>query len=284
MNHKFIFLLLTLLIPLFAKSPIWKISKNDKTLYIGGTIHFLSKDDYPLPKAFDEAYSKSSKLVFEADLSKLNSPEFQQALLQKMIFTDGQNLTQVLNDETISKLGAFLKSRGIPLAGMLNLKPSMVSLTLTVTELQRLKLADAGVDQIYYKKAVEDKKDLGELETVEQQLQYLVTMGEGNEDEMIQYTIRDLEELPKILKSMKEAWRVGNDSELYSIGIKPFKKDFPGIYKSILIDRNKSWIPQIEEFLKDDSIELILVGALHLIGEDGVIEILKNNGYVVEKL
>lgn len=284
MKLKLICLILFLLMPLFAKSPIWKISKDGKILYIGGTIHFLAKEDYPLPKEFDEAYSKATKLVFETDLSKLNSPQFQQAMLQRMIFTDGRNLKQVLNEKTISQLDVYLKSRGIPLAGMLNFKPSMVSLTITVAELQRLKLADAGVDQVFFKKALEDKKSLEELETVEQQLEYLVNMGKGNEDEMIRYTIKDLEELPKILKSMKDAWRLGNDSELYNLGIKPFKKDFPEIYKSILVDRNKLWISQIENFLKDDTIEFLLVGALHLVGEDGVIEMLKNRGYVIEKL
>lgn len=267
-----------------AESSVWKITKDDKTLYIGGTIHYLSANDFPLPETFDKAYDKSSVLVFETDIQKAKSLEFQQMILKRMMYSDGKNLKQVLNENTLLRLEKHLACRGLPLAGMLTFKPSMVALTITVLEMQRLGLAEAGVDEFYSKKAINDKKELGKLETIEQQLDFLVNMGKGNEDEMLQYTIKDMEELPNMLQLMKNAWRSGNDKELYKLGIKPFKKDFPGVYKSLLVDRNIAWMPQIDAFLEDEAVEFILVGALHLIGEDGIIEMLKHKGYLVEML
>lgn len=267
-----------------GNSPVWKISKGDKVLYIGGTIHVLTKSDYPLPKTFDEAYSKSSTLVFETDIQKVKSPEFQQSLMMNMLLKNGKTLKDVLKAETYSKVEKYFTKLGMPMVGMASFKPSMIALTLTMLELQRLGLIGAGVDEFFSKKAIKDKKNLGKLETVEQQLNFLTSMGEGNEDEMIMHTLKEMEKMPTLLQSMKDAWRIGNVSELDKIGLSPFKKDFPDVYNQFIVKRNNAWMPLIENMIKDDDVEFILVGALHLVGEDGVIEKLEALGYVVEMM
>ena len=133
----------------FAKSPVWKISKDGYHLFLGGTIHLLNNSDYPLPGAFETAYNNSTILVLETDLEKFNAPEFQQTILQKAVYTGNKNITHFLEPETMHALDSYLTSRGIPKEHILKLKPGLLSLTLTVVELQRLGLVGTGVDEFF---------------------------------------------------------------------------------------------------------------------------------------
>ncbi len=267
-----------------AGSPVWKVSKGNKHLFIGGTIHVLSQADYPLPLSFEKAYSQSSQVVFETDIRKLKSPEFQKTLMQRVIYSDGRTLQQVLNAETYRALEEFFSSRGVPMANLVKFKPGMISITVTMMELQRLGLVGAGVDEFYNLRAINDQKEMGQLETAKEQLELIATMGDGRENELINYTLRDVKELPLLMKSLKELWRRGDMEKLEKLILEPFRQDFPKVYYNFLVHRNNGWMPQIEAMLETEDTEFVLVGTLHLVGEDGVIERLVSKGYEVEML
>lgn len=267
-----------------AGAPVWKVSKDGNQLYIGGTIHVLGKTDYPLPAAFDAAYRQAERVVFETDLQKIKSPEVQQKLAQTMFYTDGRSLQQALDKQTFAELERYLASRGIPAATVLSFKPGMLALTLTIIELRRLGLGGAGVDEFYNTKALADHKKLGQLESVEQQLSFIAAMGEGNENDVINHTLRDLKELPRIMQSLKDAWRSGDINRLQEVGLKSFKQDSQALYDKLIVQRNNAWIPQLEALLKTGEVELVLVGALHLAGDEGVLAQLARRGYTVQML
>jgi len=273
--------ILGLIKPVYADSPLWKVSKGDHYLYIGGTIHLLSYNDYPLPSAFEQVYKRSEMLVFETDISKTQDPVFQAKLQEAMRYSDGSKLKQHLKPETYKALEDYLKKLKIPIVTFEDYKPSLVSMILSQMELYRLGINGAGVDLFYNSKAVDDKKHIGKLETVEQQLSFLQKMGQGDPDEFIIYTLNEMKNLASMFKAMKLAWRKGDMTELGKIGIAPLKA-FPETYQMILVDRNKAWIPQIEAMLKTKEVEMILVGSLHLAGEDSVLNLLKARGYQVE--
>ena len=264
-----------------ADSPLWKITKDDNHLYIGGTIHLLGYDDYPLPPAFEEVYKNSKMLVLETDMSMAQDPIFQAKLEAAMKYSDGSKLEQHLKPETYKALEDYLKPLNIPIVTFEDFKPSMVSVTLSVMELHRLGVNGAGVDLFYNTKAIDDHKMLGKLETLEQQVEFMGKMGEGDPDEFILYTLREIKNMESTFNAMKTAWRKGDMDKLADIGIKPLK-EFPETYQMILVDRNQAWVPQIEAMLKTKEVEMILVGALHLAGEDSVLNKLKVLGYQVE--
>ncbi|QUM76853.1 TraB/GumN family protein [Moritella sp. 24] len=267
-----------------ATSSVWKISNGKTNLYLGGTVHVLTADDYPLPPEFDRAYKLANTLVLETDMAKLESPEFQQTMLSQLSYPVGQDLTQNLTPETYQRLAEYCQSRGIGMQMINNFKPSMVSLMLTMVELQRLKLTGVGVDNYYNSKAMTDGKPLGKLETVEQQLAFIADMGKGKEDELIRYSLEDIKVLLAFMQQMKVAWRDGNAQALVDLAITPLIEDFPDIYQSLLVTRNNNWLPQIEMMFKNKETELILVGALHLVGKDGLLQRLEAQGYKVTQL
>lgn len=266
----------------YAQSPVWKISKNGNHLFLGGTIHLLTQADYPLPSAFEEAYKDARILVLETDLQKYTAPEFQQKILKETMYSGGDDITEVLQPETIEALKAHLQSRGIPVEPMLKFKPGMLSITLSMIELQRLGLVGTGVDQFYSLRAINESKEMRYLETVDEQLEFLVNMGVGNENELIRYTLNDIEHLPKFLGSMKDAWRSGDNAHMQKVAMDPWIDRFPQMYQLLIVDRNTDWVPQIEAMLQTEEIELILFGSLHLVGEDGILAQLEARGYTIE--
>lgn len=268
----------------FAKSPVWKISKDGNHLFVGGTIHVLSKSDYPLPDAFDAAYMDSVVLVLEADIQKLQSPEVQKTIMHNATYKGKENITRYLQPDTVKALEDHLTSRGIAVEPMLKLKPGLLSITLTMVELQRLGLAGTGVDEFFNLKALNEKRNIKYLETASEQLRFIEEMGQGVENEFIKYSLNDLKKLPDLISSLKAAWKSGDNKQMQNIAIAPFRDLFPKIHNMLLVERNNNWIPKIEKMVKTEEVELVLFGALHLVGKDGILSQLKELGYTIENI
>lgn len=267
-----------------ADSPVWKVSKGNNHLYLGGTIHLLGKNDYPLPAAFDKAYQDSSRLVFEADIQKFQSPEYQKIFMQKITYPGDRSIKDVLSKKTLVALEKFMTDRDMAFEPMLRFKPGMLVMMLTVIEMKRLNIAGIGVDQFYINKGLKDARKFSFLEDIDEQLSFIVDMGKDNPDELIEYTLRDINQLAQQLAAIKNAWKAGDNDELKKVALTPWKTGFPELYNTMLVKRNNKWLPKIEEMLQTKEIEFVMFGALHMVGDDGVLKLLKDRGYTIQKL
>jgi uncharacterized protein len=265
----------------WAETSLWRISKGDSQLYVGGTVHLLGKSDYPLPDEYEQAFREADVLVLEADLDALSNPKAQAQLAQSLLYTDGTTLKSKIKPKTYKALERYCNTAGMSVKAMQTMKPAMVVLTLTMAELKRLGLADAGVDQFFHDKAKKSGKQVTGLESAEAQISTLENMGKGHENELILSTLKELKKTPEFMDKMKKAWRIGNLADLEEVGIKAMRTEFPELNKSLLISRNHAWLPKIKAMLTTPERELILVGALHLVGKEGVLAQLQKQGYVV---
>lgn len=279
----FITLLLFFSSQTFADTSMWKISNGGHELFIGGTIHLLGISDYPLPVEFEQAYQKADQVVFETDLKKMETPSFQQKMILRMSYSNGLTLESDLSPEVYSALKAYCKKHKLPFNVINQLKPMMVAITLLGFELERLDLAHAGVDSYFYTKASVDEIPVGELESVDQHLDFLAGMGKGQEDELILNTLKEMEQLEDDLTTMKSAWRSGDNDKLKELALVPLRQSYPRLYQDLLVKRNNNWIKQIKLMLATPETELILVGALHLVGEQGLLQQLGKSGFKVEQ-
>lgn len=277
-------ILLCLLWPLQAlcATSLWRVSKDGNEVFIGGTVHVLSQADYPLPPEFMVAYTNAQKLVLETDLNGMNDPKIQAQWRQRLLYSKGDTLKNHLKATTYKALADYMTGIHMPVDSVAHFKPTMVMLTLMMLELKRLGMGDSGVDMFFNRLALAEGKPVGQLESVEKQLTVLENMANGRENELILSTLRDMKQLPIVMNDVKKAWRSGDLAKQEELGINPMRKEFPALYDSILVERNKSWMPQIEAFLKTAETEFILVGALHLAGQDGLIAQLRQLGYRVE--
>ncbi len=268
----------------FGQSSVWKISKGDQQLYLGGTIHVLSKEDYPLPDEFTQAYQQSDSLVFEVNLTEASSPSAQQTMFKRFSYTNGKTLEQALRPATMKKLQDYATDTSMPLQSLLPFTPQLVSLIITMAELQRIGINVTGVDQYFELLANKDGKSLAYLETLDEQMNFIANMGKGREDELILHTIEEAKQIRNLMGELTKSWRSGDIAKLNEIGVAPMQKHFPKIYNDLLVRRNSNWLPQLEKMLSTETVEYVLVGTLHLVGKDGLLKLLEDKGYSVQQL
>ncbi len=277
-------LVLTLLpASLLAQSSVWKVSKGDQSLYLGGTCHLLRKSDYPLPAEFDLAYAASDTLVFEIDPAAAADPTFGMMLLGAATYTDGRSLKSVLSDDAYTALAEQGAESNLPVQVLNNMKPGMAVMMITIQELTKLGISEEGVDMHYAMQAKQDNKPILALETPEFQIDLLANMGEGYESELVLYSLKDLDKLEEFFDQLLLAWKDGNVTQLEKLFVDDMK-DYPQLYKDMLVDRNQNWIPKIEAYLQSPETEFILVGVGHAAGDDGLLALLKNKGYSVQQV
>lgn len=268
-----------------AASSVWQVSKGDSQLYIAGTVHLLPPAEFPLPDEFGRAYANADTLVFETDVRELETAQGMQLLMQQARYQDGRGLQQVLSPATYQQLSQFARAQGLDITPLDSFKPDFVLLTLMQLALQKAGMAGEGVDMYYLKQAASDSKPLLFLETVEQQLGMLLNISANNEDVFVQQNLEQLAELEQQLKQIIRAWRAGDTRQLSELAMAytdtPEGKHF---HQALLVQRNKNWLPQLQQMLATKEVELVLVGALHLAGEDNVLTLLQQQGYKVTQL
>lgn len=268
----------------YGESSVWKVRKGESVAYIGGTCHVLRASDYPLPIEFSKAYDASTTLVFETNLDELDSSETQQAILRQGTLEGGATLESVLSKEVYELLTQHCQKAGVPVFALNRLKPPLAVLSLLGLELQRLGVNQTGVDSHFHGRAKEDGKNIRWLENVQDQIDFIFSMGNGDEDNFVKLSLRDLEKTGDILSQLIDAWKSGDEKTLEEIMVEEMKEDYPELYSSLLVERNRNWLPAIESHLQTEETEFILVGVGHLVGEDGVIRLLTEKGYQVERV
>ncbi len=281
----FLFAVLLFLATHSTATSIWQVKALDgDILHIAGTVHVLPASELPLPILFEEIYALSDELIFESDLAFMETQQFQQLMMQSMIFQDGRTFEDVLTPETVALVKLHLQQRGIPVENVLSMKPSLLGTTITFIELQILGLTQPGVDKMFFDKAHQDNKDIAWLESPQEQLTMMMGMAEGQEDLFVSYSVTETATAKTLLDGMLAAWRSGNMKAMAEIGIADMPREFPRMYQLLLKDRNMRWVPQIEAMFEDNNTELVLVGGLHLAGEHSVLTMLEAKGYSVTQL
>lgn len=271
--------------PALADSPVWRIDKGGQHIYLGGTIHVLKMKDYPLPPAFQQAYDKSDILVLEADLRETKTPEYEDMVEKEFQYPEGTTLKTVLEPETLQAIENHLSRYQVQVTDeFYKFKPALVAMTLSMLGMHRQSIDVAGVDQYFEIRAHRDKKPLVPLESAIGQLRLLANEGEGREDELIMNTLEEIESSRYDLFPVKRAWREGDLSKLDEIMVTPMREENPETYNSLLVVRNNAWMPKIYAMFHTPQVELVLVGAAHLVGPDGLLEILAKRGYRIQQL
>ncbi|WP_010522354.1 TraB/GumN family protein [Aquimarina agarivorans] len=263
-----------------AQSHVWEVSKGNDKLFLGGTIHALRSTDFPLPEAYNQAFEKAETLVFETDMEVLKTPEFAQKMMAQAVYADRSTLKDHLKPETFAEFEKYCESSGIPLAMLQSFKPFMAVTMITGQKIMQLGFQPGGIDQFFYDKATSAKKPITYFETPDEQIAILLNSGAGNEDAMMLKFIEDLRDMETILNQLVEALKNGNAKHL-SDEIAKFETNYPKVYATLLKERNDKWLAKIPEYFNTKEVELVLVGAMHLYGEDGLLEALKNQGYQI---
>jgi uncharacterized protein YbaP (TraB family) len=263
---------------------VYKVSKGDDFVFVGGTIHVLTNDDFPLAPAYEKAFEQSDEIVFETDLAAFKDPNIMLKLAPVMFQPAGQTLTQQLSEETAKTFTQHLIDKNLPIIQFDAMTATGAMLSLTIMEFQAQGFVSEGVDAFYHAKADEAGKAISWLESVESQIALLDSFDNGDPDALISYTLEEIDMSAEVISKLHDAWKLGDLTALEDAGLTEMKRDFPEVYQDIMLDRNQKWLPQIEAMFGDNEKEYVLVGALHLAGEDGILAMLEQRGYNIERL
>jgi uncharacterized protein YbaP (TraB family) len=273
---------------------LWKVSDADNSLYLLGSFHLLKPTDYPLSNDVDVAFAEADKLVFELAPEEMGSPALGVQMGQAALRTDGTQLNSELPAETVAALDAWVSENTDHLARMqMNgqvlqmFEPWFVGLMVTIVELTKYGLDPAiGMDNHMAERAKTANKPTAGLETGAEQIAFLDGMDRVEQLQFLQEALKSGAEGQEAIEKMHSAWRNGDAATLWDGLAAEMREQFPKLYHRINVERNDAWVPKLVERLEQPGREdtLVVVGALHLLGEDGVVEKLRAKGYEVERI
>lgn len=267
-----------------SRHSLWKVEGTNNTVYLLGSIHLLKEDNYPLPAPIEAAFSNSLIAVFEADVSRMQQPESQLKLMTKARLPAGETLKSQLSSETYARFEEHLKKLELPEMVFAQLKPSLAAITLAMLELQKMGFDPAhGVDQHFYNRARQDGKTTEALESVDFQIDLLTNFTKEEGELLMKTTLKDIENTQKMYDEIVQAWKTGDVDAMEKL-INEALREAPAIARRLLTDRNHNWVPKIREMLKGGKPAIVIVGAGHLVGPEGVVALLRQQGLKVTQL
>lgn len=266
---------------------LWKVSDADNAVYLLGSFHLLKADDYPVSADIDRAFAEADKVVFEVPPEEMLDPAMAQKFLAAAGFADGRTLSQVLPGAMREKFNRILAQRGASIAQFDAYEPWFVSLSLMLGISQQMGFRpDQGLDQYLMQQARAGGKPTGGLESIDTQLQVLDSTPLDEQIVSLKEFLDKPTDMPGMLSDLHGAWRDGDVARLDKLTREEMWEKTPQTYRIVNVERNDAWVPQLQQMLdgQKSGDTLVVVGALHLLGSDGVIEKLRAKGYKVERV
>lgn len=264
--------------------PLWELERDGNRIHLLGSVHFLRASDYPLPDSIMAAFDAADIVVFEIDLSRLD-PLTTQATLQRIAVDQrGQDLEDHLGARNFRNAQALAADIDIDLSSLRPYEPWFAALQITQLRMGQLGFDGTwGIETQFTLKAAMEGKEISGLETLEDQFDALDSLPAAAQSEFLMQTLEDAAEIEDGLDRIISAWRAGDTATLEEELLAGLA-DQPELYERILIDRNRNWSRQIIEMTRSRKNHLVVVGALHLVGDDSVIRMLEKAGYEARQL
>ena len=266
------------------KLPIWTVHSDSAEVVLLGSVHMAYAEIYPLREEIEAAFAAADTLVVEVDISGANALEIQQLMLEKGVLPEGESLQQTISGQTWEDLQSYLRSRGLPVEMFARLRPGLVITTLSSMRLAELGLRpEMGIDQHFLDLAVGNKPVL-ELESAAQQIELLLDF--PDQDLLMAQTLVQLDDIDQYLRPIYDAWRAGDAAQLNRLLLTDERQrhpEFQPLYEKLFDQRNRAMTIKIEDFLAGSGRYFVVVGAGHLVGEEGIISLLERRGFSAQQ-
>jgi len=273
---------------------LWKVSGPENALYLLGSFHLLRPDDYPLSADVDVAFADAEALLLELSPAELSSPALAARMGAAALRSDGSRLDDALPAATRTALRLWTETNADRLAplglshqALQRFEPWFVALTVSLVQMTAMGLDPAlGMDRHMAARAATAGKPAVGLESGAQQVELLAGMDQGLQLQFLQDVLAGARKGPQAIVDLHQAWRDGDTGRLWDEIGAQMQRDLPALYQRINVARNEAWLPllvgRLETGGSDDT--LVVVGALHLLGDDGLVEGLRQRGYQVQRI
>jgi uncharacterized protein YbaP (TraB family) len=266
-----------------SRTFLWKVQSGGSVMYLAGSVHALTADAYPLNPAYQRAFDASSALVEEIDLAEADPLSGGLGLLAKGMYQDGRTFSSAVSRQTVTLVQEKLKNTPLALDLIQPMKPWMVMLMIEALGSQDAGLdPELGLDKHFYNLATDGRKQVIGLETAESQIDRFDKMPEAMQEQMLRSELAEMDTEKSSLRSILTAWQTGDAAAIEKMLLASFTTN-PAAYTSLITERNRNWMPQLETCLRRSSPCFVIVGAAHLVGPQGLLAMLQQKGYRVEQ-
>ena len=261
---------------------LWEVQGPLARHYLLGSVHVLPPESRPLPAALDAAYANTQGLVVETDLAALASPEIQNRMLAAAREDRKGGLKARVGKKLFGKLQARAGALGMPTPVCAELRAWFCALALELYPLQQAQFSmEYGVDHEYFTRARDDGRPVAALETPAFQIELFAQMPEALAKDMLAATLDEKTYESQTPQELYRMWRSG-DLPLLARVVEEMRRDYPKLYARILAERSRAWVTPLEDYFRQDVPVLVIVGAAHLPGPDGLLALMKARGFELQ--
>jgi uncharacterized protein YbaP (TraB family) len=258
---------------------LWEVKGTHNTVYLLGSVHMLKAAASALPSEALRAYAASKVLVMELDLNGAGAESLLESGAELETLPEGQTLAQAVGPQLYAQLLARAQPLGLEPEVISHFQPWFAALMVQQLELAQSGFdAAAGVDEQFALMAQADQKPIIGLETADEQLGFFAHLSLEQQRQFLRSTLQDSAGAESESNAVVSAWQHGDTVKLEQL-LREGSKESPDLYRLLTTERNRRWLPKITQLFNGDDNYLVIVGALHLIGHDGVIELLRRQGF-----
>jgi len=263
----------------------YKLGKADAEVYLLGSMHLARAEIYPLRAGIMQAFASAGTLAVELDISGANQLQIQQMIIARGSYPPGETIRDHVSATTWQNLQRHMSGTGLPVQVLERMRPGLLVTTLSSLEMMKLGLsAELGVDR-YFLDQARGQKRIHELETVEQQVSLLLDFPQ--EDLLVRQTLAQLDNMEAIMEELVSVWKRGDAAALQKLLLEDElakNPEFRSVYERLFDQRNRAMSKQVEGFLRSPGRYFVVVGAGHLVGEQGIVSLLRKRGYAPQQL
>ena len=265
-----------------AQPAVWVVKSPTATIVLFGSVHLLPPELRWEPPKLVSALAAANEVWFEIPIDEANNLAAGEAALAAGLQPAGGSLSAELTHADQARLARAALACGLPVEGLDKLKPWLADVTLSVAS---YRLAGAVVEEGVERQlsaAIPSSVRRRAFETPAEQISYLSAAPVPDQVASLRETLIELAEGPDSYRRLVRAWMAGDAKALRREALKPMMTQAPGVYKSLVVDRNRRWVQTIVERLRGSGEAVMVVGVGHLVGPDGVPAMLRAQGFTVE--
>jgi hypothetical protein len=263
---------------------MWQIEGSSNRIYLLGSVHVLREQDHPIPTAIDDAYEDAEILIMEVDIDDLDPIEMAGLVSELGVIGDGGSLQEIMGPELYGEAADYASQLNIPIEMLGETEPWLAAITVEQMMLLRIGFnPQYGIEFHLSAMAGKDEKEILGFETAREQLEFLDGLSLPAQRSLLIQTLRESMSIEQNINLLISAWRHG-DIDYFEETLLSEMRKYPELYKTLIVDRNRAWVEKIRKLTAEKNDYLVVVGALHLVGEDGVPALLSKHGISADQL
>ncbi len=265
---------------------LWQVEKDGRKGYLLGSVHMGDERLYPLSAATEQAWRTSKVLVVEADVSGSGMAALQGAAMEAM-YQDGSTLADHIPKPLLERTLRALEGSALPKEMFLRFKPWLVAMQLTSLGFQKAGLdPKLGLDMHFLERAREEGRPVEELEGLAFQLALFSGFTDEEQVLFLEYTLEDIEHVASQVQTLMKAFKEGDEKILAKLSREALAKNpkLEPIFHKLYDTRNAKMAERVDSLIRAGKVPFVVVGAGHLVGREGLLELLEKKGYTVTRL